>query len=1710
MVLGAQDILEPPDEPEPVSADDSDPVVVQEGVISGSGVGDEDRGDRDSEAVAGDADEKEITTQSGLEDTSQPLIEDSNDDGEPPSSPIVLQPVDENQAIPSSGEQLEQSTETTQVTQDDHPESDQILEQTTESSLPPQVESGTLEESTNQAEEGLTVEVPEQPISENTASEGAQEPRPLTPDIAEKSQIGSGVESPPSLTESQLPDQKLDEHQQVEGVVADSSDTGQPSVELPTVEEPTVEQPTVEEPTVEDPTVKGPTVEDLTVQEPPSVEQPALEEPTVEEPAVEEPAIEEATVEEATVEQSTLEEPPTVEQPSVEQPSDAHPGIEQPTVEKPAIEEPAIEEPAIEEPTVEQPTVEERTVESVEPSAEEPAFEGPPTVEQSPAEEPTVEEPAIEEPTVEQLSAAEPTAEEANVEEPPTVEESAIEQPTVKEPPTLEEPPTVEEPTVEQPSASEPIAVEPIAEEPTLEEPPTVEEPPAVEEPPTMDESTVEQPTVEEPSVQELSVEQFSDAKPSVEEPSIEESIVEQPSIEEPIVEAPSVEQPSVEAPSHDSPVLATSTLDQPSAALEVDSPSSENASGRQQEDESENLLPESTKETSINVDPTTVDQTEPESGITDDAALSQTRSPEDLQKDDGVPDSEKSDNVESPQVTDSVVPEQASDSEEIQPEISLEQDSQEIVSQTQLPESSLLTEPAQSSGEPINSAPELSVDQAENIPATLPSSTPSNLEPSNDIEGTMTTPVETPSDALEAQNDSQQLENAEALEETSGSGTTDISGELDRDLLVAELSQNEQDAPGPSLESSDVLPLDEQPSTVTGPLDSGDAQVLDESEPTGQGEVDGTNDALVVSPKRSAEELPPSTMEQAPSGDSSQPPLDTVINEEVVPSPSGPSTPIVEKQTPLADPEEGQDEPAQGSEEVMENADETQSHTGESGDDSQSKNDLEAPSTLAEEPVSPSQEQDQDIPESTEADNPPGASSQEMVDQSTGDVEAVVEPDSHVASSGHSSGQSTPTKVPFSSEIEASPHAPEGQEAPSSPTDQTGDHLEVSKESDSTVEQDEPQKDDIAAPEQPVADLATEPPADGLSPELIVSDTPGTDEDGPKEADSTQEVTTQDPVSQDIDQPSEMPSESGPDPVIDGKRSTESLSQQPDEQTSVDEDDIKNAGIVAATAAAAGIAVHELVSSKDDVEDSPVAVSGSTDDIQRPRTADKGTGTLEESTPDQNDLEVRSISSAAPDSPEEVSSQQPLSESFTIVDPPLSSDQGQAIPDSSEKPVLLKRVDSSTQTDELWRPKTPLPRGGTPGIELPDPNDAEAMGRSRARTSRRMSRQSVHQAEEVVAAAVIIRAAADTLGETSNRMAVHVKDLKQHGETTAPSNLLIDGRGTRVADTSIPYDFIADPITGKESSKTDEKLPRSPRSREHRASHSSRSSRPSTREDGTTRSSHHRHSSHRHRADGERESEQAPRTPPRHQDAAEGAHGSHSSRSRRERTPQEQAEHDRRKEERRLAREKEKAKADSPVTESKGKEVEAPPSADRSHRSSRRHSSTRHSVASPSNTARTEASTAAPSKKFFDMKNGQSVMGSSFGGPLTADSASTATKDKDTISSSRRSKEVSRPPPVELKRSSTTRSSKGVRRSLEQSHAKLQKARQEESTKAAKENQPRRDDSSSPSPADGKKSKDDDKHRKSRLEKREKEDKDEKKKSSGGLKGMFKRLFSN
>lgn len=496
--------------------------------------------------------------------------------------------------------------------------------------------------------------------------------------------------------------------------------------------------------------------------------------------------------------------------------------------------------------------------------------------------------------------------------------------------------------------------------------------------------------------------------------------------------------------------------------------------------------------------------------------------------------------------------------------------------------------------------------------------------------------------------------------------------------------------------------------------------------------------------------------------------------------------------------------------------------------------------------------------------------------------------------------------------------------------------------------------------------------------------------------------------------------------------------------------------GAAAALGAAAVIAAHETSSNHE--QDAQV-------DPERPCTADKSIGPDETSPISEPGDEIAASPKAELVSAAEVES---------------------AVPEEPQQPhgdfkPRASRRDSSTQTEELWRPKTPFLRSATPAIVLPDANDSEAKIKSPARLSRTDSRRSIQQAEELVAAAVIIRAAADTLGETSTRMTDAVKELKQHGNADDALHVDDGGRGVGDATRSL-RDSSANRLTGVErTSKTDDKSARSPR--QHRSSHGSRSSRPSTRESGSKR-----HSSHRHRHEGDREVEHgSPQTPPRTRDTADSGHRSRKERT--ERTPQEQADHDRRKEERRLAREK--SKTDSPAAESKGKDVEASPSIDR--RSSRRHSSRKENVPSIASTGRTE-STAPPqaSKKFFD-KNGMSVV-ESFGGPLTAET----------------SKDGS------LKRSG----SKSVRRSLSQNQAKLQKVRVEESVKASKDKvdkeRPRESRTTSSATSNGHSStKDrDDKHRKSRLEKREKEDaangqKDEKKeKKAGGLKGMFKKLF--
>lgn len=1541
MVRGAQDILESPDEPGPVSANDNDPVVVQEGVNTGSGDRDEDQGDRDDEAVVRDADEKDIATQSAVEDVAQPVVEDSNDFSEPPSSPIVLEPVEEVPTIDSSEQQADLSTEIAQVIREgDQHGSEHTLEQDIESPSVPQVESGTLEEQSANQSEGILKDeaLPEEQIPENTEPDKVQpEPslhqdeivsnpdeqpaavseqqRPLTPNIIEDSQIESNTEFSPASTESKLP----------EPIIVAPSSPGQ----------------------------------------------------NTEEPAV--------------VEQSTIDAT-TVEQPSVEAPVHDH-----------------------------------STVEQADDTGHQPDAQLP-------------EEIAI----VQQEQADKDLSPELSHENPPDVEPSAQDQAGSEGEPVIDETTLGESHSPEEPK-------DPGESRPDLEN---------LEDPQVTDTVDSEQPSGSDDAQPEIELEQ-GDQEDTVSP--------EEPSDLSPVEE-------HVQSSSGSANVAPDAPLDQVEEKLEdqlsqgdVEKSSEEAAVSSPNPDQSDDTVPAITP---LDDSPGDAIDTQEDSHPAEAAEAS-----------DEVPADDTIDTVDGLDRDSLGLPaeEESSKIEQDAPEASLESSDVLPVADTSTVEETLHSGDAPTQEETHQEPDNETIDNL-----VVPSNTsveelsPSPLEQEPAI-----------GDMSEPQPDTAANEDV-ANEGVANEGVAN-EGVVSEDVVSEEIASEQ---PVTSEHVEDTVEEPQLPISTS------------QDEPSAEGQAPNIDSEQVKGQDDSTED------EEGIANEALPPPVEASVNE---------------------------DEPVTKELEVLP---ETVAPADEPADMSLSKDDLETSTTAPEDTtVVASEEQDNNISEATGVDAQPDVSSEVVVDHSANEVDTVTEPTLPVSSSENASAQASP-EPPSSGQDEAVSRELENDETLSPPEVQPHDDAELSKEPGDGVGEELVQQDGIAIPEQQNAESAVEvqenEPPEGQ--ETLAE--PITDAASSKGEDPALEGATEDPASKDISEQDQMPVEPDEEPVIAEETSAEPTSgadvvtdaSSPEEseiptedalptvedhgpdsteqsgppaEVSEDDSQLKEAGIAAVTAAAAGVAVHELVSSKETEGDDQVAVPQSADEVERPKTADKATGTPEATTPDQNDLEVRSISSAAPDSPEEVSSQQPLSESFTMVDPRLSSDQDRSVADSTEKPVLLSRVDSSTQTDELWRPKTPLARSSTPGIVLPDPNDEDTKGMNRARSVRRMSKQSVKQAEEVVAAAVIIRAAADTLGETSDRMASHVKDLKQHGETTAPATLQVDGRGTRVADTSTPYDFIANPTTGKESSKADDKLPRSPRSREHRASHSSRSSRPSTREDGTVRSSHHRHSSHRHRPDGERDAEQSPRTPPRRQDTAESAQGSHSSRSRRERTPQEQAEHERRKEERR--REREKAKAESPVAEAKGKEVEAPPSADRSHRSSRRHSSTRHSVTSPSNTSKTESSAPAPSKKFFDMKNGESVMGSNFGGPLTADTASTSTKDKDTVSSSRRSKDVTRPPPVELKRSSTTRSSKGIRRSLDQSHAKLQKAREQESTKAAKESHPR-GDSSSPGPgasAETKKSKEDDKHRRSRLEKREKEEKDEKKKS-GGLKGMFKRLFSN
>ena len=548
-------------------------------------------------------------------------------------------------------------------------------------------------------------------------------------------------------------------------------------------------------------------------------------------------------------------------------------------------------------------------------------------------------------------------------------------------------------------------------------------------------------------------------------------------------------------------------------------------------------------------------------------------------------------------------------------------------------------------------------------------------------------------------------------------------------------------------------------------------------------------------------------------------------------------------------------------------------------------------------------------------------------------------------------------------------------------------------------------------------------------------------------------------------------------------------------ESTSHTEEIAIGAGIVGVLGVAAAVAANKL-SSKE--PEPPKTVELLEEYAARLDKSDDGVPSVAAASARSLDGDVRALST---ESSQVVDEAVPLSESFHVVerDSPdreeaaTSTKKKEASSESGEEIVAPSKVPGGIKTDEIppsQRPPTPaqlFPRGfntefrvPTPAVVLPDLDDPLAKQMSRVRSIRRQRRNTIKQAEEMVAAAVVIYATAEVLSppasptlstppadgfgatemhsDTERRDKGKGKDVETpvlpRQDSSAPG-LEEESRGrtqsrdigavqegellSSVADLSVD-----DKGKTRDTPKTDDPkaTPSSPRRHSH---HSSRHRSHRESRDGSKEGSRH---SHRRRSDSHTSSrsladdKDKPRTPTR-QDSGFSEHTS-SSRTRKQRTPEEQEAHDKRKEERRRLRELEKAKeesAPSPTKERSATNGSTETREHHRHRSSRRHSRTSVEPAP-------EPSSPAASKKFFDLKNSKSIIESNF---PPKDSKDAVVKDsKDAIA-----KEPSMPPsssktPTELKRSSTSRSAR-LRRSEDRGN-RLHRSRDDVASSKAKE----------------------------------------------------------
>ncbi|KAL2142245.1 hypothetical protein VTI28DRAFT_1443 [Corynascus sepedonium] len=643
----------------------------------------------------------------------------------------------------------------------------------------------------------------------------------------------------------------------------------------------------------------------------------------------------------------------------------------------------------------------------------------------------------------------------------------------------------------------------------------------------------------------------------------------------------------------------------------------------------------------------------------------------------------------------------------------------------------------------------------------------------------------------------------------------------------------------------------------------------------------------------------------------------------------------------------------------------------------------------------------------------------------------------------------------------------------------------------------------------------------------------------------------------------------------------TEPLSEKAD--SAISENSVKNIAIAAGVAGTVGVAaalVAHNLSDKPDVPPTIARLEELAGELDGPETSEvisakeiPREGAEPEVAPSNKPAEqAKAMESLQVD----VDKAAPLSESFHVVekDAPAQEEAAkgeekkEASSEDGEESVARSAVVTTggeeTKTDEgsLVAPRPTTEGTGsaqqgdivldfrvpTPAVILPDLDDPVAQQLGRMRSLRRQRRKTIKQAEEMVAAAVVIYATAEVLSppgsprfsspETSvlGSPEMHSGVKGKGKEAEVPIMSLQDSAGIEqdrgrarsrdlpepVADLSVgDKEKIREPLKAEDS-----KLAHSSRRHSHHSSRhrSHRDSRDGSKE-GSRRS--HRSRSDSHASVRSRGEDEPPRTPNR-EDPGFGEHRS-SPHSRRHRTPEEQAAHEKRKEERRRARELEKAKdgaPSSPASADKDKDRSATRErSERSsehrhshHRESRRHSQSRHSIEPKPSDVSVPPSPAA-SKKFFDIKNGQSVLEVNFGVGPRDTSASAGPPPTSSGSGSKTAVAGNSGQPPELRRSSTSR----VRRSEERSskeHRDRDRERERErerskpstteqkATKASVASVGEAAAAGSSSSASGG-DVDSQAHRAKRQEKRERA-KEREAKEKGGLRAAIKRFFGS